>query len=100
MIENIMAAIKAGILTPTTKAELEKAEAEKGELEKSLRVDTTALDSVPKFLPDAVELFRALVADFENVAMLDVARTRTQIKMLVVPTRATSRPRCAATTPG
>ena len=33
--------------------------------------------------PDTVELFRALVADFENVAMLDVARTRTQIKKLV-----------------
>jgi len=35
-LANIMTAIKAGILTPTTKAELEKAEAEKRELERAL----------------------------------------------------------------
>ena len=38
----------AGVLTPTTKAELQKA----------LRVDTTVLDHIPEALPDVVERFQ------------------------------------------
>ncbi len=82
-IENIVAAIKAGILTPTTKTELEKAEAERAELERTLSIDASILEFIPKVLPDAVERFQSLVADFENVAMRDVSRARTQIKKLI-----------------
>ena len=82
-IENIMVAIKAGILTPTTKTELEKAEAERTRLLAALNVDTRTLDKVAEFLPRAMDHYRALVAGLGTTAQRDVARARAQIKTLV-----------------
>ena len=78
-----MTAIKLGILTPTTKAELEKAESSRTELEKALRVDTRGLDQIQVVLPRAVDRYKELVANLETVVMRDMARARTQIKALV-----------------
>jgi site-specific DNA recombinase len=82
-IVNIMVAIKQGILTATTKAELQKAEAEKASLEKAMNADTGALDGIPTLLPRATDRFRALVSDLEGVTQAQVARARNSIKALV-----------------
>ncbi len=79
-IENIMAAIKAGIITLTTKAELEKAEAEREKLLTALKVDTRS-HKVLDFLPHAVDRYRQVVNNLDNIK--DVARARTQIKHLL-----------------
>ncbi|MBI5588139.1 MAG: hypothetical protein HY889_07215 [Deltaproteobacteria bacterium] len=55
-ILNIMAAIKAGILTQTTKSELEKAEAEKREIERELAYNP-GMDKVVSFLPSAEDIY-------------------------------------------
>jgi len=82
-IDNIMDAIKAGIITPSTKGALTEAEAAKVELEKALHVDTSHLDRIAVVLPGAVDRFRELVENLETVAHRDMARARTQIKHLV-----------------
>jgi hypothetical protein len=56
-IENIMAAIKQGILTQTTKAALDRAEAERERLRREERPD-----SVMRLLPNLRERFKTLVA--------------------------------------
>ncbi len=83
VVENIMAAIKAGIFTDSTKGELVKAEAEVKRLEAALKVDTKQLDKVASFLPKAVDRYKQLVNNLENVTQRDVARARAQIKKLV-----------------
>ena len=82
-IGNIMAAIKAGILTPTTKAELESAETEKAELEKQLEQEAQALDKVAQVLPRAVDRYGDLVANLEEAIAADVPRARTQVQALL-----------------
>ncbi len=79
-IENIMSAIKAGIITPTTKAELEKVEADREKLLAALKVDTRS-HKVLDFLPHAVDRYRQVVNNLGNIK--DVARARTQIKHLL-----------------
>jgi hypothetical protein len=82
-IDNIMAAIKAGIITKTTKAELEKAEAERDRLQTELAAAIPALNKVVDVLPRAVDRYRKLVENLENIPQRKVARARTQIKHLV-----------------
>ncbi len=81
-IENIMAAIKAGILTPTTKAELERAETERNRLQAALGADTRAADRVMEFLPRAVR-YRELVAQLGTTVQRDIDRARAQIRTLL-----------------
>jgi uncharacterized protein (DUF885 family) len=82
-IGNIMTAIKAGILTPTTKAELEAAETEKAELEKQLEQGAQTLDKVAHVLPRAVDRYGDLVANLEEAIAADVPRARTQVQALL-----------------
>src|SRR5262249_25757942 len=82
-IENIMQAIRAGILTETTKAELERAEAVKRELEQELAMRTLGLERITTFLPRAVDRFGELVRNLEAVAQQDVARARTHVAALL-----------------
>ncbi|MES9957107.1 MAG: recombinase family protein [Sedimenticola sp.] len=82
-IENIMAAIKAGIITDTTKTELEKAEQEKKRLQDALSVDLTALDTLPDLLPQAMERYERLVRDLEKTTQKQVARARSAIRSIV-----------------
>ncbi len=79
-IENIMSAIKAGIITPTTKAELEKAEAVREKLLAALKVDIRS-HKVLDFLPHAMDRYRQLVNNLGDIK--DVARARAQIKHLL-----------------
>ncbi len=75
-IENLMTAIKAGIITPTTKAELERLEAERERLlsEPSKRKRRPA--SLDDYMAGVRERHRALVERLEDSALEDVARTR------------------------
>jgi site-specific DNA recombinase len=82
-IVNIMAAIKAGILTPTTKEELERAEAQKKELRRQLELNTSSLDNVATLLPRAVDSYRQMVSDLEAVTQAEVNKLRTRIGALV-----------------
>ncbi len=78
-----MTAIKAGILTPTTKAELDRAEAERAEFMKALKANASGIEQAPSVLPHAVDRYRDLIADLETVTLGDVGRARTQIKALL-----------------
>lgn len=82
-IENIMAAIKAGILTPTTQAELEKAETERARALTALNGETHNWDRVADILPRAAERYRKLVADLGTTAQRDTTRARAQVKALI-----------------
>ena len=48
-----------------------------------VEADSGQLDNVAEFLPNAVERYRALVGDLENIDQQDVPRAREQIKKLV-----------------
>jgi hypothetical protein len=93
-IANIMKAIKAGIITPTTKAELERAEAKKSELERTLSGESDVFKNIETILPRAVDRYRAMLDDLGNTLQREVVRARNQIKALVdgevrlVPTKA------------
>ncbi len=78
-IRNIMAAIKAGIVTPTTKAELEKVEAEKREMERVLAVSPKA-DKVVECLPRAVDRYKKLVSDLPETLQRDVTKARGHLR--------------------
>jgi len=82
-IDNLVTAIKAGILTPTTKGELEKAEAERLSIEKALRTEAVGLGKVASILPRAVDRYRDMVEHLEDVTRTDVVRARNQIKALL-----------------
>lgn len=88
-IDNLLAAIKAGIRTPTTKSELERLEAEHDKLLAALKPETRKLDKVGHMLPRAVERFKEMVGDLESATLHDVVRARTQLRHLIgeVPLR-------------
>jgi hypothetical protein len=66
-IANIMTAIKAGILTMSTKAALEKAERERARLHDTLKTRATKADSVALLLPNLKERFKALVGNLTTL---------------------------------
>ncbi len=82
-IANIMAAIKAGVVTPTTKTALEQAEAERAGLQATLHAQRKRLDKVATFLPDVVERFKALVTDLATVTQHQVDKARGILRELV-----------------
>ncbi len=82
-IENIANAIKAGIITETTKSELQKAEGEQSRLRQILSGVETSADNAQTSLPDAVAIYHDLVKNFETVTLKQVGRARNQIKALV-----------------
>ena len=82
-IENIVNAIKAGIITETTKTELQKAEWEHARLKQILDGAQSCANNIQTTLPDAVAVYRDLVENFETVTLKQVGRARNQIKALV-----------------
>lgn len=78
-LDNLMAAIKAGIITPTTKSALQHAEAQiseaSEELKKLERFEPTQM------LPRAREIYRELVGNLE--AIDDVAAAREALRGLI-----------------
>ena len=70
-IANIMAAIKAGIITPTTKTELQKAEADKAGAEQALKLEATPTEKLPDLLPRAIERYKSFLNDLGEVLHRD-----------------------------
>lgn len=82
-IENIMVAIKAGILTPSTKSALERAEAERATLLQTVQGQHKQVAKVAAFLPNAIGRFKALIDDLANVTQLQVDRARGLLRVLL-----------------
>jgi hypothetical protein len=82
-IANIMAAIRQGILTPTTKQALEQAEAERTHLRQMVQVPYKKLDTVTTVLPDLVSQFKALVVNLATVTQFQVDKARGMLRDLV-----------------
>ena len=78
-----MTAIKAGILTPSTKAALERAEAEHATLLKTIQGQHTQLAKVAAFLPNAIGRFKTLLDDLATVTQLQVDRARGLLRVLL-----------------
>jgi site-specific DNA recombinase len=79
-IANIAKAIKAGILTPTTKSELEKAEAERARLQ---RASEETPDRVITMLPRAKERYQALIEGIGELSAKHLPQAREQVRALV-----------------
>lgn len=75
-IANIMTAIKAGILTMTTKGELEQAEAERARLLHIMLGQYKTTEKVTAFLPNAIGRLKVLIEDLENATQLQVDKAR------------------------
>src|SRR5262249_10335321 len=84
-IANIMTAIKQGILTVTTKAELQKAEAERTTLLQTVQGHAKVLDTVATVVPDLVAWFKKLVDGLAVVLQQDVDKARGIIQSLLAP---------------
>jgi hypothetical protein len=82
-IANIMTAIKAGILTMSTKAALEKAERERARLHDTLKTRATKADSVALLLPNLKERFKALVGNLTTLPHHHVGKAREVLKSLL-----------------
>ncbi len=83
VIANIMKAIKDGIVTRTTKAELERAEAEQVRLQERLQAGSKAEAKVLTVLPQAEERYQKLVENLGRLPARNVDEARQQIKDLV-----------------
>lgn len=79
-IANITKAIKAGILTPTTKSELEKAEAERTRLQ---RTREERIDNVLTVLPRAKERYQTLIEGIGELSAKHLPQAREQVRALV-----------------
>ena len=82
-IAHIMTAIKAGILTPSTKGALEQAEAERARLIQTIQGGRRTLDKVASFLPDLVRKFESLVDDLVASTQHQVDKARGMLRELV-----------------
>jgi len=82
-IGNLMAAIRAGIITPATKAELERLETEKTKAATAMQASVSAAEVITSFLPQAIERYQALVADLKNVLETDIMQAREHLKTLL-----------------
>lgn len=78
-LDNLMAAIKAGIVTATTKAVLEEAERQAAAAQQELK--TIEQFEPTQLLPRAKEIYQGLVAQLEAVD--DIAAAREALKALI-----------------
>lgn len=78
-VENVLAAIRAGIITPSTKKAMEEAEARLQEAER--RLDDMQGFQPAQILPRAREIHRALVEQLECIE--DVAAAREAVRAIV-----------------
>ncbi|MBN8532298.1 MAG: hypothetical protein J0L97_10640 [Alphaproteobacteria bacterium] len=79
--DNLIEAIKAGIITPSTKRELEAAEAKIQELE--LAISQTSQMSVANILPRAVERYQYAVANLERIVQGHVSAAKAILRTLI-----------------
>jgi hypothetical protein len=82
-IQNVLKAIKAGIFTESTEAELLALEAKKKELETLLHEKNGGLLNGQQLIPAARACFHNLVKNLENIEAACLPPIRDQIKTLV-----------------
>ena len=82
-VTNLMNAIKAGIITPTTKAELERAEAEYNRAKAELEAVEGTDEALATALPDAAQRYRKLMANLGGALERDTGRAREGLKTLL-----------------
>jgi hypothetical protein len=82
-IGHLLTAIKAGIFTTTTKAELEKLEAERVRLLNSLDDSAKGLRKIAAFLPNAEARYRQLVLNLERLPQRYIAQARQELATLL-----------------
>lgn len=86
-IANIVSAIKAGIISPSTKAALEEAEAAKAKaqsfLAEATKMDAGAAKAVATMLPRAMDRYRELLGDLAGALGRDVDQARNQRRQLL-----------------
>ncbi len=82
-INNLMAAIKMGIITPSTKSELERAEAERTRAQAALDAVSGVEAALTTTLPNAVECYRNMVQNLGRILQTDIAYARQCLKTLL-----------------
>jgi site-specific DNA recombinase len=88
-LDNITKAIKAGILTPTTKAALMNAEAERTRLQQIVTVHKATADKVVTMLPRAKERYRDVIEGIGALSAKHLPQAREQVRALVGEIRLT-----------
>lgn len=71
-LDNLMSAIKAGIITPTTKAALQEAERQVAEAAEEIK--SIEMFEPTQMLPRAREIYRNMVSELERIDDVDAAR--------------------------
>ncbi len=82
-IANIMAAIKAGIITPSTKVELERAEADRKHFGQLLTTEAPTVENLANYLPKAKSRYQTLLVSLRETLMRDIAEARECLKTLL-----------------
>jgi hypothetical protein len=82
-IANIMKAIQAGIITPTTKDALQKAEAEHERAKQELQANTQATNAITTILPNMAGRYREMVCSLGQTLYADVGQARECLKALM-----------------
>ena len=82
-VENLMNAIKAGIVTPTTKAALERAEAEYDKAKSSLGAAQRTKEALTSTLPDAAKRYRKIVSNLGMALESDISHARRCLESLL-----------------
>jgi len=82
-LSNIMTAIKAGILTASTKMELQKAELERDRLQQTVTTTTANVDKVVTLLPRARERYRDVIEGIGALSSKHLPQAREQVRALV-----------------
>ena len=86
-IDNIMAAIKAGIVTPTTREALEAAEAQRAKaetrLQAALELDHRAIERMTDMLPNVLERYRKTIDNIGTALEAKLEHSRLILKDLL-----------------
>jgi hypothetical protein len=79
----IITAIKAGVFSTSTKAELDRLEAEQSSLTQTIKGRNKLFEKVVAFLPNMEQRFKALIDDLVTVTQPEVDKARGILRELV-----------------
>jgi hypothetical protein len=82
-VANLLAAIKAGVLTPTTKAELLAAEAARDAARAEVAAAPAAEQNVRRLLPEALTLYKRMVQELPAILDREPDRARDILRRLL-----------------
>ncbi len=82
-IENLMTALKMGIVTSTVQAELKALEAEKVKYEQRVRVEVQEIDQIHSVIPEIEQSFIDILNCRKPLPVGNVAKLRSRIQMIL-----------------